>query len=207
MLFSDSLIRFWSLIIFEHAEFLLRHIGLHTRNSCLSRKNSQLLIWDAPRLPSQWYYYPQHRWPEHRLLDLSRLCRTLQQGHNSFFPSNSNKLRSPKCTARELFEVITPNHPNTNAILSQNIHPNETSGSKPHFPFERMCCPFAAPWKVGASLRVFSWLPRGRCSCGVPSEPHTLLITKFYEIPHDEQLAWRLKWSTLSKKGKPLMFR
>ena len=36
MLCSASLLCFCSLLIFEHAEFLLRHIGLYLGNICLS---------------------------------------------------------------------------------------------------------------------------------------------------------------------------
>ena len=38
MLYSDSLLYFCSLLIFKHAEFLLRPICLYPRNSCLSRE-------------------------------------------------------------------------------------------------------------------------------------------------------------------------
>ena len=38
MLYSDSLFCFCSLLIFKHAEFLLRRIGLYPGNSCLSRE-------------------------------------------------------------------------------------------------------------------------------------------------------------------------
>ena len=38
MLYSDSLLCFCSLLVFKHAEFLLRPIGLYPGNSCFSQE-------------------------------------------------------------------------------------------------------------------------------------------------------------------------
>ena len=65
MLNSDSLRSFCPESFFQYAEFLLRPIGLYPRNSSLCQKNQSLSFEMCSRLPSQWYYCPLYRIPEH----------------------------------------------------------------------------------------------------------------------------------------------
>ena len=102
LLFSDSLICFCPLRIFEHAEYLLRPIGLYPGNSCLLLRNSE---------PSQLRCTPGYR---HNDITVLIIGKPNTDGYNFLLQS---PIVFPKSFGSTIFQHLRYQNPCSNTVV------------------------------------------------------------------------------------------